>query len=61
MTQPFVQALISKGVDLKMDAQEVSNKEDIDSKRPGGVALAAILLMISPGAKGDVLFERLHL
>lgn len=33
-----------------MEAREVSNQEDIDSKRPGGVALAAIWLMISSGA-----------
>lgn len=33
-----------------MEAQEVSNQEDLDSKRPGGVALAAIWLMISAGA-----------
>jgi phosphatidylserine synthase len=33
-----------------MEAREVSNQENIDSKRPGGVALAAIWLMISSGA-----------
>ena len=33
-----------------MEAREGSNQEDIDSKRPGGVALAAIWLMISSGA-----------
>ena len=33
-----------------MEAREVSNQEDVDSKRPGGVALAAIWLMISSGA-----------
>ncbi|MCG7200221.1 hypothetical protein MD273_10850 [Marinobacter pelagius] len=33
-----------------MEAREVSNQKDIDSKRPGGVALAAIWLMISSGA-----------
>lgn len=33
-----------------MEGQNVSNEVDIDSKRPGGVALAAIWLMISSGA-----------
>ena len=33
-----------------MEAREVANQEDFDSKRLGGVALAAIWLMISSGA-----------